>query len=411
MSTNRRTCRSCGSVELHRFLDLGELPLVNDLPACGAGPEVEDRYPLRVSLCRSCTLVQLDDDVAPSRMFNAAYPYHSSISDTLRTHSETHAAEAVATLGLDADSLVVEIGSNDGYLLRPFADRGVPVLGIDPSGGPVAAAREAKVPTVEAFFDEPLARQLRREGRRPDLVLANNVLAHVPEPSRLVAAMAQLVGDGGEVRIENPWVHDLIEGGQFDTIYQEHYSYLSCTAVADLAERNGMALVDVDHFPRLHGGTLRWTLAADRDPAPSVEHFFDIERRWGADRPSTYDGFARHVARVREALPALLGDLRRSGARIAGYGAAAKAAVLANCCGLTPELVEFVVDRDPGKQGRLMPGTRQPILAPEELDRRQVTHLLVFVWNLIDEIQEANQDFAERGGRFIVPIPRPEVLA
>jgi hypothetical protein len=290
-------------------------------------------------------------------------------------------------------------------------DRGVPVLGIDPAGGPVAAAREARVPTVKAFFDESVARQLRRQGRRADLVLANNVLAHVPEPARLVAAMAQLVGDGGEVRIENPWVHDLIEGGQFDTIYQEHYSYLSCAAVAHMAERNGLTLVDVDHFPHLHGGSLRWTLARGRDPGPAVARFLEIERQWGVDRPSTFDGFARRVARLREALPALLFDLQRSGARIAGYGAAAKAAILANSCALTTDVIEFVVDRDPGKQGRLLPGTRQPIVAPEELDRRDVTHLLVFVWNLIDEIREANRPFAERGGRFIVPVPHPEVLA
>jgi len=400
------SCRSCGGGRLEVFLSLGDLPLADALLRDPGEPEA--RFPLDVAFCPDCALVQILEEVPPQRLFVDNYLYFSSFSDALLEHARVHAEGLVE--GLGPESLVVEVGSNDGYLLRHVAAAGVPVLGIDPAPDQADAAAAAGVPTLREFFGLDLARRLRAEGRRADVIVANNVMAHTPDLNGFVAGLAELMADDGVATIENPSVEELVERCEFDTIYHEHFSYLSSTSVAALMERHGLTLFRVEAFPDLHGGTRRWWVSRSRPVEESARDALAHEAEAGVGSAGFYRSFAGRVEAVRRELIGLVGGLRAEGARIAAYGAAAKGATLLNSCGLGTDMVEFVVDRNPHKQGRFMPGTHQPIGPPEALVEQRPDAVLLLAWNFAGEIMAQQRAYRDAGGRFLVPVPQPTLV-
>ena len=402
-------CRSCGGSRLHAFLSLGPLPLADALVDPADADRPEPRHPVDVALCRDCALVQLLGSVPPEDLFGRGYPYRSSCSDTVLANAAACAERLVDARSLGPGSLVVEPGSNDGYLLQCYRRRGIPVLGIDPAEGAVRAARERGIPTCRAFFDEALARRLRGSGRRADVLHASNVLAHVADPNDFARGIRTLIEPDGVAVVEVPYVRDLIERVEFDTIYHEHHSYFSLTALDALFRRQGLAVNDVERLP-IHGGSLRVAVSARPGARDRVGSLLESEARAGLAAESFYAGFASRVEENRRELVRLLRGLRERGHRIAGYGAAAKGAVLLNAAGIGRDLVDFVVDRNAEKQGRLMPGTHQPILAPEALLEERPDYALLLAWNFADEIAAQQSAYLARGGRFIVPTPAPRVL-
>ena len=391
------------------FLSLGDMPLSDGLLAPDDLQRQEPRYPLDVAFCPDCALVQILETVPPERLFGADYPYFSSFADALLRHSAANVAARIAERQLDGSSLVVELASNDGYLLQYYRERGIPVLGIDPAPGPVAAARARGVETMLAFFGRDLALQLAADGRRADIIHANNVLAHVADTNGFVAGIGALLKDDGMAVIEVPYVKDLIDHGEFDTIYHEHLCYFSVTALARLFQRHGLSLNRVEPLA-IHGGSLRLFVGKHARADRSVAEYLQAERRAGVDRLEYYAGFSAGVARIRGALVALLAQLKRKGARVAGYGAAAKGTILLNFAGLGTEVLEFVADRNVHKQGRFIPGVRLPIVPPGRILEEQPDYLLILPWNFKEEIMGQQAEYRQRGGRFIVPVPEPVIV-
>ncbi|MGH9153110.1 MAG: methyltransferase domain-containing protein [Acidimicrobiales bacterium] len=403
-------CRSCGGTGLEVFLSLGKLPLPDAFLSAEALAGPEPRFPLDVAVCPRCALVQITEEVPPEKLFVENYLYFSSFSDALLRHARDHAEGLMASRRLGPDRLVVELASNDGYLLKNFAAAGIPVLGIDPAPEPAAAAEAAGIPTLREFFGVDLARRLVADGRRADVIVANNVMAHVPDLNGFVAGMAVLLADDGLITVENPYVRDLVDHGEFDTIYHEHFCYFSCTSVDTLVRRHGMFLNHVEYFPDLHGGTLRWHTAKREDPSAAVREHLAEERRRGVDTPAFYRDFAARVEKIRADLVSLLRELKDGGARLAGYGAAAKATVLLNYAGIGTELLDFIVDRNVHKHGLHMPGVHIPITGPEALLERAPDYTVILAWNFRDEIVAQQAEYAARGGRWVVPIPAVEVV-
>jgi SAM-dependent methyltransferase len=402
-------CRSCGATGLEDFLSLGDLPLSDGFLSAEQLDRPEPRYPLDVAFCPSCALVQILKTVPPEELFAADYPYFSSFTDALVRHAAANVAARVAERGLSGRSLVVELASNDGYLLQHYQAAGVPVLGIDPAPGPVAAARAKGIDTMLDFFGLGLAERLVAEGRRADVIHANNVLAHVADTNGFVAGMALLLKPTGVAVIEVPYVRDLIDHGEFDTIYHEHLCYFSVTALVPLLRRHGLSLNRVERLA-IHGGSLRLLVEPEARRDASVRDLLDEERRIGLDRLDYYTGFATRVRDIKERLLALLRGLKSEGARLAGYGAAAKGTILLNHVGIGLELLDYVVDRNTHKQGRWVPGVRLPIRDPAEVLSTQPDYLLILPWNIKDEIMAQQGEYRRRGGRFIVPIPEPVIL-
>lgn len=407
--TGTAHCRSCGGAHLSIFLSLGDMPLSDGLLACSDLERQEPRYPLDVAFCPDCALVQILETVPPERLFGADYPYFSSFTDTLLKHSAANVAARIAERRLDGRSLVVELASNDGYLLQYYGAHSIPVLGIDPAPGPVAAARARGVDSLQAFFGRDLAVQLAGNGRLADVIHANNVLAHVADTNGFVAGIGVLLKQNGVAVIEVPYVRELIDRGEFDTIYHEHLCYFSVTALAHLFQRHGLSLNRVEPL-EIHGGSLRLFVEKREQPESSVAEYLQAERDVGVDRLDYYAGFSARVARIRTELVALLERLKREGARVAGYGAAAKGTILLNFAGVGGEVLEFVADRNVHKQGRYVPGVRLPIVAPERILQEQPDYLLILPWNFKEEIMEQQAEFRRRGGRFIVPVPQPEII-
>jgi SAM-dependent methyltransferase len=396
---------SCGGRHLEVFLSLGELPLADALLREEDLDRPEPRYPLDVAFCPDCALVQVVEEVPPQQLFVDNYLYFSSYSDVLLEHAREHAERLVTERRLGPDNLVVEVGSNDGYFLRHVAAAGIRVLGIDPAPDQADAAEAAGIPTVREFFGEALARTLPRA----DVVVANNVMAHTPDLNGFVAGLATLLADGGVATIENPSVEDLVIACEFDTVYHEHFSYFSTTSVATLIRRHGLSLNRVERFPELHGGTRRWWVSPVAAVEDSVGEELAREATAGVDRAEHYRLFGERVDRLRAGLLQLLRGLRADGARIAAYGAAAKGATLLNACQIGADLVEFVVDRNPHKQGRFMPGTHQPIRAPEALVEERPDYVLLLAWNFEREILAQQDRYRRGGGRFVVPVPEPRI--
>ncbi|MBW3578479.1 MAG: class I SAM-dependent methyltransferase [Actinobacteria bacterium] len=404
-------CRSCGDAGLRTFLSLGKHPLPDALLRPEQLADPEPHFPLDVAFCGSCTLVQLLGEVPPEMLFVDNYLYFSSFSDRLLAHARDHALALIESRDLGPDSLVVEVASNDGYLLKNFVDARVPVLGIDPAPDQALAARRIGVPTIEEFFGVELAERLTDRGGRADVVIANNVMAHVPDLNGFVGAMAILLDDDGVITVENPYVRDLIEHGEFDTIYHEHFYYHSCTGVDALVRRHGLYLNDVEYFPDLHGGTLRWHIGKREDVSDTVRAYLDDERKRGMTGFGYYADFAERVETIKRELLELLEGLKADGNTIAAYGAAAKGSTLINYVGVDSELVDFVVDRNPHKHGRLMPGMHLPIFPTDALREHQPDYVLILAWNFAGEIVAQQQEYLRRGGHFIVPVPTPEVIA
>jgi SAM-dependent methyltransferase len=410
-ATEVTTCRSCDGPPPRPFLSLGATPIANRLVRADALTATDPVFPLEVGFCERCALVQLTHVLSANEIFDEDYPYFSSFSDMLVRHAEKHVIDLIASRNLGPDSLVVEVASNDGYLLKAFVERGIPVLGIEPTPGPAAAAREAGVPTREEFFSADVARRLVAEGLRADVIIANNVMAHVPDLNSFVAGISILLTENGLVTVENPGVGALLAHTEFDTVYHEHFCYFSTIAVDALTRRHGLRLVGVEEFPELHGGTLRWRLQheAAAEVAPSVAAVLDAERAAGLGSFERYAGFGDDVRALQQELTTLLRGLKAAGKTIAAYGAAAKGATLLNSSGIGIDLIDYVVDRNVHKQGKYVPGARIPILDPVVLLERQPDYLLLLAWNVEKEIIAQQAEYARRGGAFIVPVPRPVV--
>lgn len=402
-------CRSCGFGDLELILDLGDMPLSDGLMPADADRAEETFYPLTLVWCPECSLAQILETVDPTTLFGEEYPYYSSFSPALVEHSRRNVEALIDRTGVDENSLVVELASNDGYLLQWFDKEGIPVLGIDPAPGPADAAEARGIPTVCDFFTVELAERLVSEGHTADIIIGNNVLAHVPDQNSFVSAIEILLAPNGTVVMEFPYLRDLVDHGEFDTIYHEHHCYFSVTAVSGLFERHGLQLVRVEHLS-IHGGSLRVFFQRDGSPDASVAEFTENERRAGLLDRAYYADFADRANAIRDGLNGLLTQLVDGGARIAAYGAAAKGAILLNFCGIDEGLVDYVVDRNHHKHGWEMPGVRLPIEPPEHLQVETPDYLLILAWNFKDEIMDQQAWFAAQGGRFIVPIPDPKIV-
>lgn len=402
-------CRSCASSELHTVLDYGPMPLSDGLMELAANREHEPRYPLTLVVCASCSLLQILETVDPVILYGDDYPYYSSFSDRWVEHARENVEALIDRYQPTEESLVVELASNDGYLLQWFAKEGIPVLGIDPSPGPAAAAAEKGIPTLCDFFDTRLARRLVQEGNAADLIVGNNVLAHVPDQNDFVAAIASLLAPDGAVVMEFPYAKDLIDRSEFDTIYHEHHCYFSVTAVRELFARHGLELVRVEHH-ETHGGSLRVFFQRGGEPEPSVEQFLEAELAAGVPELDYYKELSRDADEIRSRLVTLLEDLQAEGARVAGYAAAAKGAILLNYCGVRADQLAYIVDRNVHKHGLSMPGIPIPIVGVETLASDPPDYLLILAWNHQEEIIAQQAEYAAAGGRFIIPIPEPVIL-
>src|SRR6266850_2329735 len=386
-------CRACGGRLTVTMADLGLQPASNAFITSLEAARDEKRYPLRAKVCESCKLVQVDYDVAPQELFGN-YVYFSSYSDDWLAHAKEYCTMARRRFGLDAGSLVVELASNDGYLLKNFIDMGVPVLGIDPSDTVAAAAEKIGVPTLVEFFGERLAKELAGSGRQADLIIGNNVLAHVPLLNDFVAGIALLLKPKGSATIEFPHLLELIEHVEFDTIYHEHYSYISIYAVETLPTHGGSLRIFAAHSNR-----------TDLEDSASLRRVRAQESAAGLADLGTYLRFAERVENCRRSLLAFLAEAKREGKTVAGYGAAAKGNTLLNYCGVTPADISQVADRNPHKQSKFLPGTHIPVVSPEALLQARPDYVLILPWNLQDEIRQQLQGITRWGGRFVTPVP------
>jgi len=404
------TCQFCGTRLELEFADLGVTPLANSFIPADARSQAERFYPLRAMVCRGCRLVQLTESERPEAIFRD-YRYFSSYSESWLAHCERYAVAMAERERLGERSLVVEIGSNDGYLLRIFQRMGIPVLGVEPAQNVAEAARQRGVPTECRFFGERTARELADRGRRADLLAVKNVLAHVPDIRDFVAGIAAMLEPGGVATVEFPHLLEQILHNQFDTIYHEHYTYLSLLAVDRVFASCGMRVFDAEPVPT-HGGSLRIFAChddADRPNAQGADAVRAREREHGLDGDAVYERFASSVVETKLRLLRELIEMREVGVRVAGYGAPAKGNTLLNYCGVGREMIPYTVDRSPHKQGALLPGTRIPVHAPEMIDQDRPDVVLILPWNLRQEIQRQLAHIADWGGRFMVAIPTAEV--
>ncbi len=403
-------CRSCGASGTESILDLGHTPLANALLRQEDLERPEPTHPLELVFCPTCALVQINATVPPDELFRD-YPYFSSYSDTAVARARELAQRLTGSRALDARSLVVEAASNDGYLLRHYREAGIPVLGIEPAINVAEVAVASGIPTRTDFFGAELAESLVAEGQRADVFHANNVLAHVPDLNGFVRGIATLLAPGGLGSIEFPYLRDLIDHVEFDTIYHEHLCYFSLTAIDALFRRHGLIVVDVERIP-IHGGSLRVFCGRAGEHAESDRPgaLLAEESELGMQHIGYYRSFAERVGKLREELRAQLARLKQGGGRIAAYGASAKGSTLLNYFGIGRETLDFVADKSLAKQGLYTPGTHLPIVAPERLLEEQPDYVLLLTWNFAEEILAEQQAYREAGGRFILPIPRLEVV-
>ena len=405
-----RECRFCGTSLDHLVVDLGVSPLCESFLRADQLDQVEPFYPLRLMVCARCFLVQLPSYVAPEVIFTE-YAYFSSYSDSWLEHATRYAEEMRRSLGLGPHSLVVELGSNDGYLLRNFVEAGIPVLGIEPAENVARVAEAAGVTTLNRFFSRDLARELRSAGRQADLIVCNNTLAQIPELNDVMAGIAELLAPQGLFTIEVPSLAHLLAENQFDTIYHEHFSYFSVGTLHRILAHHGLDVVDVDELPT-HGGSLRIHCrhAGSSAIAPRVAEMIELEREAGLEDVATYASFGNRIAKLKRDVLEFLIDVYREGKTIAGYGAPGKANTLLKYCGIGPDLLPVTVDRNPYKQGRYTPGTRIPIHHPDRLMEVRPDIVWILPWNLRREISEQLSTVREWGGRLFVAIPEPHLL-
>jgi len=409
--TSRSVCRFCGAPLEEVFVDLGMSPPCESFLSREQLREMEPFYPLVVYVCKECHLVQLEEIVDPGEIFRD-YAYYSSYSSSWVEHARRYTEDMIGRFGLDESSFVVEVASNDGYLLQHFVKRGVPCLGIDPAENVVLEAQEKGVETLTEFFGEESARRLVAERGRADLVIGNNVLAQVHEINDFVEGIGILLAEDGVATLEFPHLMQLIEQNQYDTIYHEHYSYFSFVTVSRIFAAHGLRLFRVEELGT-HGGSLRIFACHQDAPRPDEESVRELRERElaaGYDSIEAYRGFQERVQAQKRDLLSFLIEAKRQGKRVVGYGAPGKGNTLLNYCGIRGDLLEFTVDRNPHKQGMFTPGTHIPILPPEAIERERPDYLLILPWNLKDEIVEQNGFIRKWGGRFVVPIPEVEVL-
>ncbi len=404
-------CRLCGLRLQHVFVDLGMSPLCEAFVPADKVDGMEPYFPLRVLVCDDCFLVQLKEYVGPESIFEE-YAYFSSYSTSWVEHARQYCHMVVKRLALGADSLVVELASNDGYLLQHFGPLGIPVLGVEPAANVARTAIEKGVPTRVDFFGVRLAQELVGEGRMADLIVGNNVLAQVPDLNDFVAGMRLLLKREGVITLEFPHLERLMEGNQFDTIYHEHFSYFSLTTVEKMAARHDLKLIDVEELTT-HGGSLRVYLARSDSARPRERRVSDLlarEAALGLDQIATYSAFAEQVRRTKRKLLELLIELKNQGKTICGYGAPGKGNTLLNYCGIGTDFLDFTVDRNPYKHGRYTPGMHIPIKPIEAIAEARPDYVLVLPWNLKQEIAHQMRGISDWGGKFIIPIPEATLL-
>lgn len=403
-------CRSCEGQNGELLLDLGVQPLANNLLLPSDLQKPEPRFPLRLAVCRSCWLLQIVDLVPPVELFSE-YLYFSSFSDFMLRHAREAAQKYIKDYDFGKKSLVVEIASNDGYLLRNFVEAGVPCLGIEPAANIAKVARDNGVETMVEFFGLKLAQRLASQNRFADLVLGNNVFAHAPDTNDFVGGIRAILKPGGRAILEFPYAGDFIDHAEFDTIYHEHVFYFSLTALQPLFARHGLVIYHVERLP-IHGGSLRIFACpvGQEDVQPSVMNLEDEEERKGFDTLTYYQGFSERVLALRDNLRQLLQQLKAEGKTIAAYGASAKGSTLLNFYGLGGDVLDFVADRSTYKQGRLTPGTHLPILPPESLMERNPHYTLLLTWNFAEEILAQQAEYRRNGGKFIIPIPEVRIV-
>jgi len=404
-------CRFCGAGLQRTFVDLGLSPLCETYPALADFNRGETYYPLHVYVCENCFLVQLEEYESAENIFGD-YAYFSSYSDSWLKHCEDYCNKMATRFRLNERSFVVEVASNDGYLLQYFARQKVPMLGIEPAANVAKVAIEKGVPTLVRFFGTELARELAAEGRCADLVLGNNVLAQVPDLNDFVEGLKILLKPEGVLTLEFPHLLKLIELNEFDTIYHEHYSYFSMLTTVRIMQAHGLKVFDVEKL-KSHGGSIRVYACRDESRThkfnPTVEELIAEERKAGLDTPEGYEGFARQVKQTKIALVEFLLTAARQGKSVAGYGAPGKSATLLHYCGIGKDLIEYTVDRSPYKQGRFLPGNHIPIFHPDRIRETKPDYVVIFPWNLKEEIKQQLQFIREWGGRFVLPIPKVTV--
>ena len=414
MNTETCLCRSCGGNGLMPVLSLGKTPLANSLLTKEQLSVSEAAYPLELAFCPACSLVQITQTVPPEKMFRE-YVYFSSFSETMLAHARQAAGKLITQRRLGGQSLVIEIASNDGYFLKNFVEAGIRVLGIDPADNVAQVAERNGVKTLCDFFGAELARNLVHQGSNADLILANNVMAHVPDINGVVGGIGMLLKPEGMFVMETPYVRDLVENLEFDTIYHEHVFYHSLTALKHLLERHGLVLADAERIA-IHGGSLRVSAVRQDNPrgeanlTEPAQALLAEEESLGLTRPEFYRNFAVNVGELRGKVVSLLKQIKAQGKRIAAYGASAKGSTLMNYFGIGGNLLDFVVDRSTAKQGLYCPGTHLPILAPETLLKERPDYVLLLTWNFAEEIMAQQAEYRRGGGRFVIPLPEPRIV-
>jgi len=405
-------CRHCQRPLQHTFLDLGFAPPSNRYLGPADLNRAETYLPLRLFVCDACWLVQTEDFASETELFVEDYAYFSSVSRSWLEHARHYAHAITKRLGLTRDSLVIEVASNDGYLLKNFVAAGVPCLGIEPTASTAAAAEQLGIPVLREFFGEALARRLADEGRQADLIAGNNVYAHVPDINDFTAGLCAALKPEGVVTLEFPHLLQLIEGMQFDTVYHEHFSYLSLTAVTSIFKQAGLLVFDVEELAT-HGGSLRvygCRIASARTELPSVAAMIAKEASRGLTRLDTYAAFQQSIYRIRDDLLLFLIEQRRAGRTVVAYGAAAKGNTLLNYAGIKPDLLPYVCDAAPSKQGKFMPGSHVPIVSPDRLKETRPDVVLVLPWNIREEVERQLDYIAEWGGKLATAVPEMKLL-
>jgi len=412
-SSHDSRCRFCGAGLSESFVDLGSSPLCQKHVPLSKAQEAEPFFPLHAFVCTECYLVQLDEFVVPSEIFgDGEYAYFASFSESWLAHARRYVDAVSERFGLGKNNFVVEIASNDGYLLQNFVKRGVPVLGIEPASNCAAAALEKGVPSRVCFFGSQTAKELVKEGKRPDLLLGNNVLAHVPDLNDFVSGMKILLADTGVITMEFPHLVRLIAENQFDTIYHEHFSYFSFTTVRRVFAKHGIRLFDVEELPT-HGGSLRIYGCHEGAAHATTERVGALlakESELGVETLGYYSAFAENVRETKRRLLEFLIQAKREGKTVVGYGAPGKGNTLLNYCGIRRDFVDYTVDRSPHKQNNLLPGSRIPIYAPEKIFETKPDYILILPWNLREEIMKQMAEVRKWGAKFVVPIPSAKVF-